>query len=808
MAAFLQDLRHGARLLLRAPGFSLVAVAALAIGIGANTAIFSVVNTLLLRPLPYPASENLAVIWEHNLPRDKKDNVVSPGNFIHWREMQQSFVDLAAVSGSIGSVFSVTITGNGEPEEVPLQLVSASFFPLLGVQPALGRPFTEQEDKPQSRVVVVSDRLWKRRYGADPNLLQKNITLNGVAYSVAGVMPRGFSFLDKTVELWAPIGFSAQARTPRGRWLSVVGRLKPGVTFAQAQQDMSRVHAEVTRLFPAFNTGWTARVVPLQEQLVGHVRPALLVLLGAVAVVLLIACANVANLLLARATARQRELAVRAALGAARARLIRQLFAESVVLAIVGGAAGLFLAWLGVRVMRVAVAERLPIQRLESVGIDGWVLAFAVGASLLSALVFGLIPAITTSGTGLVEMLKEGGRTGSGSRGNRARSAFVIAQVALALVLLAGAGLLIRSFVRLVNVHPGFNAQGTVTMTVSLPGSRYGEPPQRVQFYQRLFERIDALPGVDASGAVSFLPLTGLGAATSVEIVGRPKPPAGEEAVADVRVVANDYFEAMAIPLIRGRLFRPGDKADDSNRVVINQTMAEKYWPGEDPIGKRVRISWNDVRDDEVIGVVADVRHAGLATEPRAMTYWPHPRFPYNGMAIVIRTSTDPSTIVNPVVSTIREQDPNLAVSDVRTMEDVVANSVGERRFTMLLLAVFAIAALVLAAVGVYGVIAYSVSQRTQEIGIRMALGAQQRDVLRMVVGHAAVLAAVGIALGAAGAAALTRFMTDLLFDIRPRDPVTFAAVAAMLAIVAMAASYLPGRRATRVDPVIALRAE
>jgi putative ABC transport system permease protein len=405
-------------------------------------------------------------------------------------------------------------------------------------------------------------------------------------------------------------------------------------------------------------------------------------------------------------------------------------------------------------------------------------------------------------------MLKEGGRTGSGAHGNRARSVFVVAQIALALVLLSGAGLLVRSFLRLVNVHPGFNPQGNVTMTVALPNSRYGEPQQRVQFYQRLFDRIDGLPGVQSSGGVSFLPLTGLGAATSIEIVGQPKPPSGEEPVADIRVVANDYFDAMGIPLIRGRLFRPGDKADETNRVVINQTMAEKFWPGEDPIGKHVKISWNDTREDEVIGVVADVRHENLATEPRAMTYWPHPRFPYNGMSIVIRTSTNPSAVVNPVTSIIREQDPNLAVSSVRTMEDVVSNSVGERRLTMFLLAVFAVAALVLAAVGIYGVIAYSVTQRTQEIGIRMALGAQQRDVLRMVVGHAILLAAAGIVLGAAGAAALTRFMADLLFEVRPRDPVTFAAVAATLAIVAVAASYLPGRRATRVDPVIALRAE
>jgi putative ABC transport system permease protein len=806
MSTVLQDLRHGARLLLRAPGFTLVAVAALAIGIGANTAIFSVVNTLILRPLPYPDAERLAVIWEHNLPRDKRDNVVSPGNFIHWREMQ--FVDLAAVSGTVGSSFKVTVTGSGEPEEVPMQMVSASFFPLLGVQPSLGRPFTEEEDKPESRVVVLSDRLWRRRYGGDRDILEKSITVQGIAHSVVGVMPPGFSFIDKTVDLWFPIGFNAEARTPRGRWLSVVGRLKTGVTFEQAQQDMSHVHAELTQQFPAFNTGWTARVVPLKEQLTGNLRPALLVLLGSVAVVLLIACANVANLLLARATARQRELAVRAALGAARGRLIRQLLAESAVLAVVGGAGGLLLAWVGVRAMRLALADRLPIQRLEAVGIDGWVLAFTAAASLLSGIVFGLIPALTTSGAGLSEMLKEGGRTGSGSRGKRARNAFVVAQIALALVLLAGAGLLIRSFIRLVNVNPGFNAQGTVTLTVSLPRTRYGQPQQRVQFYRTLFDRIDALAGVQASGAVSFLPLTGLGAATSFEVVGQPKAAPGEEPVADVRVVTNDYFKAMGIPLIRGRLFHEGDAADESSRVIINQTLAEKYWPGEDPIGKRVRISWNDTRDDEVIGVVADVRHAGLDTVPRAMTYWPHARFSYPGMAIVVRTSTSPSAIVNSVVAIVREQDPELAVSNVRTMQDVVSESVGERRLTMILLAVFAVAALVIAAVGIYGVIAYSVTQRTQEIGIRMALGAQRRDVLRMVVGQALLLALAGIALGSAGALLVTRLMAGLLFEVRPQDPMTLVAVAAVLGIVAVAASYVPGRRATRVDPVVALRAE
>ena len=804
MAALLQDLRHGIRLLLRSPGFTSIAVAALAIGIGANTAIFSVVNTLLIERLPYQDPERLAVIWEHNIPRDRKNNVVSPGNFIHWREMQQSFEDLAAV----GNTFTVTLTGRGDPEELPMQLVSASFFPLLGVQPALGRAFSADEDRPGSRVVVISDRLWKRRFNADRGILQNAITIDGTPRTVVGVMPPGFSHLDKTVELWLPIGLPAGARTPRGRWMTVVGRLRPGVSFERAQQDMVRVHADLTRQFPAFNTGWTARVVPLKEQLTGEVRPALLILLGAVGCVLLIACANVANLLLARATARQRELAVRAALGAGRGRLVRQLLSESVVLATAGGAAGLLLGWWALNVLRAAAAERLPIHRLESVGIDGAVLAFTAGATLLSALFFGLLPAFSGSRGALTDALKDGGRGGSGGRGNRTRGAFVVVEVALALILLVGAGLLIRSFVRLLDVDPGFDPTRTVTMRVSLPSARYAVPAQRVQFFRRLFERVDALPGVQAAGATSFLPLATLGAATSVEIVGRPKPPLGQEPVADVRVATNDYFKAMGVPLLKGRLFNEEDAADHTNRVIVNETMAIKYWPGEDPIGKKVNISWNDRRDDEIIGVVGDVRHAGLDTAPRGMTYWPYARFPYGSMTLAVRATTDPRAIVNGVVSVVRELDRDLAVADIRTMEEVVSNSVAQRRLTMLLLAAFAGAALVLAAVGIYGVIAYSVTQRTQEIGIRMALGARQADVLKMVVGQAMLLAAIGIAVGAAGALFLTRLMTGLLFDVRPADPVTFAAVATLLAAVAAAAAYVPGRRATRVDPVVALRAE
>ena len=803
MAAVLQDLRHGARLLARSPGFSLVAIIALAIGIGANTAIFSVINTLLLQRLPYRDADRLAIVWEHNLPRDRKNNVVGPANFIYWREMNQSFEDLAAVS----LTYNVTVTGDGEPEELQAQSISAGLFAILGVPPALGRPFSSTENVPGTTAVLISDRLWRRRYGADTAVLQRAIVSQGASYSVIGVMPPGFSFLDRSVDIWLPIGFTAQSRTPRGRSLMVVGRLKPGVTVERAQANMTQVSAQLTQMFPDFNTGWTSRVVPLREQLTGDARPALVVLAAAVAFVLLIACANVANLVLARATARHRELAVRAALGAGRARLVRQLLAESLVLAGIGGLCGLLLGWWAIGFLRATVAERLPIQRLEMVGIDLPVLLFTLAASLASGLVFGVVPALTASGARLTDSLKEGGRTGSASRGTRARSVFVVVEVALALVLLVGAGLLVRSFVRLLDQNPGFDPARTVTMRISLPGTRYGGEGQRARFLARFFEQVDAIPGVEASGAISFLPLTGLGAATSMQIVGKPLPPKGQEPVTDVRVITHDYVETMGIPLLQGRLFNEQDPADARGRVVINATMASRHWPGEDPIGKRVRISWDSL-EDEVIGVVGDVRHYGLDVESRAMTYWPFSRNPYGTMTVTVRTAGDASRVVSSIAGLVRQLDPELVVANIRTMDEVVFSSVAQRRLTMLLLTVFAGAALLLAAVGIYGVIAYGVTQRTQEIGIRMALGAQRGDVLGMVVKHALKLAGGGIVIGGACALLLTRLMEGLLFQVKPGDPLTFVVVSAILAAVALLASYIPGRRATQVDPVVALRAD
>ena len=560
-------------------------------------------------------------------------------------------------------------------------------------------------------------------------------------------------------------------------------------------------------MFPAFNTGWTSRVVLLREQLTGDVRPALIVLAAAVAFVLLIACANVANLLLARATARQRELAVRAALGAGRARLVRQLLAESLVLSGIGGFCGLLLAWWALGFLRAVVAERLPIQRLEMVGIDPYVLLFTLAASLVCGLVFGAVPALTASGSTLTDSLKDGGRSGSGSRGKRTRSAFVVVEIALALVLLVGAGLLLRSFVRLLDRSPGFDASRTITMRISLPQARYGGDGQRAQFLERFFQQVDALPGVEASGAISFLPLSGLGAATSMQIVGKPIPPQGQEPVTDVRVITHGYLKTMGVPLLKGRLFNEQDASDAKGRVVINETMALKHWPGEDPIGKRVRIAWDSL-EDEVIGVVGDVRHAGLDGEIRPMTYWPYARNPYGTMTVTVRTAADPNRVVTSIASLVRQLDPELVVANVKTMDEVVSDSVAQRRLTMLLLTVFAGTALLLAAVGIYGVIAYSVTERTQEIGIRMALGAQRGAVLRMVIKQALLLAVTGIAVGGGGALLLTRLMEGLLFEVKPADPLTFGVVSAILTAVALLASYIPGRRATQVDPVVALRAE
>ena len=800
----LDDLRYALRSFLKSPGFTAVAVLALALGVGANTAIFSVVYALLLKPLPYHDPDRLVVIWEHNLPRDRRNNVVSPGNYLHWRELNTSFTEMSAVS----MTFRTAYTGDGEPEELPLQIVNATLFPMLGVNAARGRVFTADDDKPQAPpVALISDRLWKRRFNADPGVVNRAVRLDGTSSTIVGVMPPGFSILDTTIDVWTPAGFSAEARTPRGRWMMVVARLKDAVPVEQAQTDMTRVAAQLTQMFPEIDTGWTARVVPLAEELSGGLRPALYVMLGAVGCVLLIACANVANLLLARATTRKRELAVRAALGAGRARLARQMLAESLVLAAAGTAAGLVFAWWSLRVLRSATAASGAVQRLEDAGLNGWVLVFALGVACASALIFGIVPALTAAGVSLTDTLKEGGRTGTGARGARARQTFVVVEIALALVLLVGAGLLARSFWTLSRVESGFDASRTVTMKVSLPSAAYRERPAMIAFFDRLFERIEAIPGVRASGGVSYLPLNGLGAATSFTVEGVPAPKPGEEPVADVRVATHDYFTAMGIPLLKGRLFDGRDTAPGTRRIIVSDSLVKKTMGDVDPIGRRIVLSWNDKGPDEIIGVVGDIRATSLETEPRPATYLPPTRFAYPFMSVVVRTASDDVAVVPAIIRAVRDLDPDVPVSDVRAMNEVVSRSTAQRRLTMLLLTLFAALALVLAAVGIYAVISYSVTQRTQEIGIRMALGAARTAVMRMVLRQAMTLALVGVAAGAAGAWALTRLMQKLLFGIEPSDPLTFAAVAVLLSAIAAAAAAIPALRATRVDPAIALRA-
>lgn len=819
MHSLLQDLRHAVRLLARRPGFTSIAAVTLAIGIGASTLIFSVVEAVLLTPPPFRDPDQLVVVWEHNIPRDRRTNVVSPANFLAWRDAQQSFSDIGAFS--ITGTGSLTGTG-AEPEQVSVQLTTSQLFPILGVDALVGRTFAAEEDHPNSDVALVSHRLWQRRFGGSASAVGTSVTVNGTARTIVGVMPPGFDLFDRKVDVWLPAELGDQAREAGGRWLVPVARLKPGIALAQAQADMNRITTRLAAEFPDRNAGWASNLVLLQEQLVGRVRPALGVLLGAVGFVLLIACANVANLLLARATSRRRELAVRAALGASRLRLVRQLLIESLALAAVGAAGGVFMAYWGLRTLLAATAEQFPIPRLETASLDGGVLAFAVFVSLATVLIFGLAPSLSASRPDLNDALKEGVR-GSSARQGRLRGALVVVEVALAVVLLAGAGLLVRSFQQLVAVDPGFEPEQVLTLQVSLPGATYSEPSARVGFFQDLTGRLARLPGVVAAGGVSFLPLDGLGAATGFRALDRPEPPKGQQPVTDVRIISGDYFSAMGIPLVRGRLFteaevaaafsvvlfaeaeRPGTRG----LVVVNETMAREMWPGEDPIGKRLLVSWRDPAvTDEVIGVVGDARLVSLDGEVRPTVYYPHNRTAYSALTVVVRASLDPASLTSAVVAQVREMDPQQPVANIRTMEGVIGASVGQRRIVMLLAGLFAGVALLLAAIGLYGVLAYLVAERTREIGVRIALGAQRGAVLGMIIRRGLTLTVMGAAAGLAGALALTRLMRSLLFQVTPSDPSTHGAVILVLVAVALLASLIPAWRATRVDPVVALRQE
>ena len=807
LADLLHDLRYAVRLQRKNPGFTIVAVIALALGIGANTAIFSVVNTVLLRPLPYKDPERLVMVWEdasrHGYPRDTP----AAANYVDWRDQNQVFESMAAIADT-----SFNLTGAGDPERLEGRRVSANLFPLLGVDPQIGRVFTAAEDQPGAqRVVLLSYALWQRRFGGDPNIVGRALTLNGESHVVVGVMPARFQLPSSDDQAWVPIAFTQQETGNRGRhYLQVLARLKPGVSLTQAQSEMSTIAARLQQQYPQFNTELGAAVQPLQEHLVGDIKPALLILLGAVGLVLLIACANVANLLLARAAVRQKEIAVRVALGARRWRLIRQFLTESVLLSTLGGLVGLAIAYGGLVLLKAFIPEN--ISQAREISIDLKVLGFTFLVSVVTGVVFGLAPAVQAARFNQIDTLKEGGRdAATGGGGKVLRGLLVTAEVAISLVLLIGAGLLINSFLRLRNVDPGFRPDNLLTMKIVLPEPKYAEIERRSAFYTDLIQRVQSLAGVRSAAVTTNLPLYRQGNSIGISIEGQPAPPPGQERIVVTRIISPGYFDTMGIPLLRGRQLTDQDTETTPNAVVISETMARRYWPGEDAIGKRIAAGRVRSPEDwiQVVGVVKDVRQFELTAEPRPQMYLSYRQAGFfDPRDLVVKTDVDPSSLAATVRKAVWEIDKDQPVSNIQTMEAILADSIARQRFSMLLLAIFAAVALVLAGVGIYGVMSYSVAQRTHEIGIRMALGAQTGAVLKLAVGYGMKLVIAGIVIGLIAAFALTRVMSTLLFGVTATDPATFTLISLLLIAVAALASYVPARRATRVNPIIALRYE
>jgi putative ABC transport system permease protein len=811
MDAILQDIRYAIRLCLRTPGFTAIAVLALALGIGANTAIFTIVNAVLLEPLPFRDPGRLVVMWETNGRRSGRPNTIGPSNFIRWRERATAFERTAPFYD-----YRINLTGTGAPEEVVGMDVTPDFFPTLGVTPLVGRAFADDEG-PQGHdaLAVLSYGLWQRRFGSDPAIVGRTIQLNSRSVTIIGVMPpdmrlfvKRWSLTGKPAELWMPFAFTEASRQPRGRYMSAIARLKPGVSLPEAQSQMDTIASGLTREFPEFDTGWGALLVPMHRELSGDLRAALLVLTGAVGFVLLIACANVANLLLARGATRQREMAIRSALGAGRVRVIRQLLTESLVLCLLGGGLGLLVAQWGLALL-LAIGPA-SLGDLGSIHLSYPVLGFTAAVSIATAIVCGFAPAFEGARGSLQDGLRDGARQiGASVRHRRIRHAFVVGEIALAVVLLVGAGLMIRSFGTLRGVNPGFDARNVLTARVTVPTRRYPDEAKRIDFFAKLVARVSEIPGVESAGAVSYLPLAGPGAGTNFSIVGLPPPPPGQSPGTEVSVCDNGYFTAMKVPLLRGRLFTEREMREKSNVVVINDTLARRYFPGVDPLGKSLVIAMNLPNvPTEIIGVVGDVKFSSLAGETNPMTYWPHPQLAYSAMTLTVRTSSEPSAFAPLIEREVRALDKEQPVADVRTMDQWLTRTLSQARFNSMLLTTFAGLALALSAIGIYGVMSYSVSQRTSEIGIRLALGAEAQDILTMVVGHAARLAAVGLGIGVVLALALSRTLTSLLFETPGTDPLTFTAVVAVLAAVAIAASYFPARRASRIPLVDALRAQ
>ncbi len=815
METLWQDLSYTLRRLAKNPGFTLVAALSLAIGIGANSAIFSVANTLLLRPLPFKDADRLVILWNRSPGLNVEQDWFSLGQYLDIKIENRVFEQTAVTIGG-----SYNLTGAGIPEHIEGARVSSSLFSLLGGQAVYGRVFLPEEDeKGKAPTVILSNAFWQRRFGSDPAVVGKTLTLNDQNFSIVGVLSAGFS-LNKEVmptvngvqraDIFLPLPISDSDRTNRGgEDYNIFARLKPGITVAQAQADMDLIAAQMKRQYtenyPA-NGGLTLSVVSLLEQVVGGIRRALYVLLGAVGFVLLIACGNVANLLLARAAVRQKEIAIRSAVGANRWRIIRQLLTESVVLAMIGGLLGLGLALAAVRALRVFGSANIP--RLPEIGVDGRVLAFTFFVSLLTGIVFGLVPALKASRVDLNETLKDGGRSSGGGGHHRTRNLLVVAEVALSLMLLIGAGLLIRSYQRIQNASPGFNPRGVLSLRLSLPAARYTTPESVFNFYKQFGEGVTQLPGVQSVGMNLVLPLSNYTAAWGpITVEGYVPKASSELIISNERFVSQGYFRTMEMPLVKGRQFDDRDIKGAPDVTIINEALAARFWPNEDPIGKRIqrggKAPWRTV-----VGIVRDEKEVNLENEPLIALYHPIDQFNIRSRYFVARTSADTDQLMAAITRQVHALDPQLPVYDASTMEQRLYDSLARRRFAMLLLGVFSAVALVLAAIGIYGVMSYWVNQRTHEIGIRVALGAQQGNILQLVIRQALVLVAIGIGVGLAGAFALTRVMASLLFGVSATDGLTFALISLLLAAVALIASYLPARRAAKVDPIIALRYE
>ncbi|MEY2502489.1 MAG: hypothetical protein QOI07_2823 [Verrucomicrobiota bacterium] len=810
MNALLQDVRYGFRMLLKNKGFTAVAVIALGLGIGANTAIFSLVNGVLLRPPPFPDAERIISIEGKNpAAAGITESNISFLDFTDWSQQ----TDLFASTGAYWTGTANFGADGAEPERVPRAGVTSGFFSVLGVHPVLGRTFVPEDDKgwPQT-VAIISHGLWKRRFGSDPAIVGKQVQMSSRSLTIIGVMPSGFEYPEQT-QVWVPTAVNLSDEPRDNRVWSAIVRLNPGIDLKQAQTRLNAINAQLAKQFPETNKGWDVFLSTLHERLVREVKPSLLALLGAVGFVLLIACANVANLLLARSAARQKEIAIRAAMGASRTRVLRQMLTESILLSAIGGIAGLVLSiWLTDLLMSM-LPEGAP--RLEQIGIDYRVLAFALGVSALTGILSGIVPALQASKLDLTSALKEGGRGGEGHRRTSARSLLLIGEVALSLMLLVGAGLLIKSFLRLQEIRPGFNAHNVLLANLSLQGPKYKDDQSCVEFFRQLKERLEAVPGVQAAGGSVNLPLNPSGYGIGRGFIPEGRPLAVDEARdATFSTITGDYFLALQIPLLSGRAFESRDNADGPKVVIINETTAKRHFGSATAaIGKRLSI-WSAFRGHrrdekfmrEIVGVVGDTKTASLTGEGGAQIYVPHAQdSQWNFMGLVIRTAGDPATFATILRREVQALDRDQPIYNVRTMDDVVANSLGTRRVSMQLFAVFACAALLLAALGIYGVMAYSVTQRTQEIGIRMALGAQKSDVLALVIRQGMTLTLIGVVAGLAGAFVLTRVIANLLFSVAATDPATFLSISVLLAAVSFFACYLPARRAARLDPIKAL---